>query len=207
MIDDYKKTENGINYSRQGPSMGLWQIDRIPAEMIGTSEEERLVGRTVNFAVSTLFHHHIALLNVAASERSICHKIAESLQDKYLSDYWSVDCEYNRIGNESKRMTRGDDSGSSLVLPDIIVHNRGSDDNLAVIEVKKDTASVEQIADDVDKLHAYKKDLGYRYAFMIIVGTGPEREGKVSPGVYRITEEANDWQMNEIDWYGEDEEL
>lgn len=207
MIDDYKKTENGINYSRRGPNMGMWQINEIPAETISTNEEERLVGRTVHSAVSNLFHQHIVLMNVAASERSICHKIAESLQDRYNSDYWSVDCEYNRISNVPKRIARGDEENLSLVLPDIIIHNRGTEDNLAVIEVKKDTASAEQIADDITKLRAYRKDLGYRYAFMIITGTGPERKGKVNPGVYRITEESDDWQMNQIDWSGEDEDF
>ena len=207
MTNDLTKTERGINYSRRAPSMGMWQINKIPAELIGTDEEERLVGRTVHFAVSSLFHQHIALMNVAASERSICHKIAESLQDRYLSDYWSVDCEYNRIGKEPKRMTRGNGEDLSLVLPDIIIHNRGSNDNLAVIEVKKDTASIEQIADDVNKLHAYRKDLNYRYAFMVITGTGSDRKGKINPGVYRITEESDDWQMNQINSYGENEEL
>ncbi len=42
------------------------------------------------------------LLSVNASERSMTHKLAEHLQEKF-GDKWHVDCEYNRRESEIKR--------------------------------------------------------------------------------------------------------
>jgi hypothetical protein len=46
-----------------------------------------------------------------------------------------VDPEYNRDGHEVKR------SDGVIVVPDVIVHHRGTSDNLLVIEVKKSTTN------------------------------------------------------------------
>jgi hypothetical protein len=56
------------------------------------------------------------------------------------------------------------------VFPDIIIHHRGTKDNLVVFEVKKTTFNGED--DDYNKLQAYLHDLKYKYAFKITLPTG-----------------------------------
>jgi len=97
----------------------------------------------VRTALINLFKDDYQLLHINASERSISHKLAEHLQKEFVEH--KVDCEYNRHGEEPKRMNfvdvgeiAQDDREGKTVYPDIIVHRRGNDDdNLLVIEIKK----------------------------------------------------------------------
>jgi hypothetical protein len=116
----------------------------------------------------------IHLLQVAAHERALTHKFAEALQQHLPS--WEVDCEYNRIGHDAKElkklpawaMAHLDKTGR--VFPDIIVHHRGlpgSQNNLAVIEAKPSTATSKDKRSDVEKLKAFKTQLGYQHAIQL----------------------------------------
>ena len=71
------------------------------------------------------------LIEKDVSERAIAHKLAEYLQ-KEFQDY-NVDCEYNRKYDEVK--LRSDRERG--FVPDIIVHKRGTDENLMIVELKK----------------------------------------------------------------------
>ena len=110
------------------------------------------------------------LFEVDANERSLTHKLAEYLQAEFPN--WNVDCEYNRYGIDVKRLrnfikkVNSDDTDAVSVYPDIIIHHRGTKDNLVVIEAKKTSSTAED--KDVEKLKAYKKDLSYKIAFKII---------------------------------------
>jgi alpha-amylase/alpha-mannosidase (GH57 family) len=73
------------------------------------------------------------LLQVEGNERAMTHKYAEYLQQEFPS--WHVDCEYNRLGDDIKRVDLH--NGDDRVIPDIIVHRRGTSNNLIVIEAKK----------------------------------------------------------------------
>ena len=84
------------------------------------------------------------LLEVNVSEWCIAARLAMYLRE-YFWDF-DVDVEYNRDGDEVKRLhdvvrdcPRDRDDGHP-VLPDVIVHRRGlrGDSNLLVIEMKKD---------------------------------------------------------------------
>jgi hypothetical protein len=121
-------------------------------------------------AYEALLKHDQVLLVLDANERSITHKLAEHLQAKFLD--WNVDCEYNRDGALPKRLvgtketTSTDDTDGRTVFPDVIVHHRGTSDNLLVIEAKK--SSTVGVGDDVKKLQAYKAEHGYQFAFSIV---------------------------------------
>lgn len=114
------------------------------------------------------------LLAVNANERSITHKLAEYLQLEFPE--WNVDCEYNRVGDLPKRLigavepVLSDDTDGTTVYPDIIVHHRGSAENLLVIEAKKSTTAVG--GGDTDKLKAYKSEHGYLFAYAVVVPVG-----------------------------------
>ena len=83
-----------------------------------------------------------------ANERSITHRLAVYLEKRLGVPDWNIDCEYNRKGNDIKRLerkipiesVRPSDLEGKTVFPDIIIHKRGvcnKDSNLIVIEVKK----------------------------------------------------------------------
>lgn len=57
------------------------------------------------------------------------------------------------------------------VYPDIIVHRRRTTTNLLAIELKK-TSNPESKEDDLLKLAAYRKDLGYLHALFLRLGVG-----------------------------------
>jgi len=115
------------------------------------------------------------LLEVNANERSITHRIGMYLQTQF--EQHDVDCEFNRDGHDPKELYIGRDEisvyddNAVTVYPDIIVHNReGNDDNLLVIEFKKSSSKVNH-GKDITKLHAYKRDLHYKYALFVELGT------------------------------------
>jgi RNA-splicing ligase RtcB len=108
------------------------------------------------------------LLTCDLNERSITHKFAEHLQQEFRE--WNVDCEYNRDRHDPKRLALpprhnidSDDLHAKTVFPDIIIHRRGTDENIAVVEVKKST-NPEGDEWDLMKLAAFKNQLGYRVA-------------------------------------------
>jgi hypothetical protein len=120
-------------------------------------------------AYRKLVRNDFHLLEADANERSLTHKLAEYLQDEFPE--WHVDCEYNRNGDIPKRLignirnVLSDDTNGSSVFPDIIVHQRGTDNNLLVIEAKKSTTDN---SNDEEKLRAYMSEIHYLFAFAIV---------------------------------------
>lgn len=99
------------------------------------------------------------------NERSISHKFAEHLQVQFPD--WNVDCEYNRDMDFPKRLQvdpmpvdSGDTEGKT-VYPDIIVHKRGTYDDLLVIEIKKKLNA--DYSFDLKKIREFTKDQRYKY--------------------------------------------
>ena len=63
------------------------------------------------------------------------------------------------------------DTEAITVFPDIIVHKRGTDENLLVIEMKKTTSKKTDTTYDLGKLKAFKSQLGYQFAIFIKLQT------------------------------------
>lgn len=123
-------------------------------------------------ALDQLFKNDAFLLEAETHERSISHKLAEYLQQQFKG--WHVDCEYNRHGLHPKRIPGIEncevDRASDLVLPDIIVHHRNTDDNLLVIEVKPRKNDAVDECDDA-KLSAFtSQDGDYKYQLGLFIG-------------------------------------
>lgn len=138
-------------------------------------KENSDVGQRVINSLCQFIKHDRYLLNVNANERSLTHRIGMYLQDQF--DNYDVDCEYNRDKHEPKELhieqeeSDEREGNATTVYPDIIVHRRGSnDDNLLVIEFKKSSSTVNN-GRDMNKLHAYKKELHYRFALFVELGT------------------------------------
>ncbi len=125
-------------------------------------------------AIVNLYRYDRELIEINANERSITHKLAEHLQREF--PHWHVDCEYNRLGRDIKKLNlnfdniQADDLEAKTIFPDIIVHHRCTRDNLLVIEVKK--ADIETNTYDEEKLLAFGQDENYRYRFGLFLRLG-----------------------------------
>tara|TARA_R110000751_G_scaffold191787_1_gene297412 strand:+ start:231 stop:719 length:489 start_codon:yes stop_codon:yes gene_type:complete len=132
-----------------------------------------VLGR-VRSAYRTLLARDRYLFEIDVNERSLTHKLAEYLQQHFPE--WNVDCEYNRWadnpnGNIQKQLdgletqVLSTDANGTTVYPDIIVHLRGTSENLVVIEAKKGRGDLER---DRRKLALYRNQLGYTHAVAVI---------------------------------------
>jgi hypothetical protein len=127
-------------------------------------------------ALARLCDRDRQLLAVDINERSITHRIAMYLQDEF-SD-WDVDAEYNRDHDRIKAVrlepqdVKSNDTCGTTVFPDIIVHRRGTDENLLVVEAKKRGRI--GTGRDKQKLEAYtlpreEGGLGYAHGVHIVL--------------------------------------
>jgi hypothetical protein len=114
------------------------------------------------------------LFDINSSERSISHKLGCYLQKEF--EDWNVDCEYNRsiksddmikrVPNYIKNCKKSSISNNPLIYPDIIIHKRDSNTNLAVIEIKKSPNNDEREY-DILKIKAILKEFEYTYGVFI----------------------------------------
>ena len=131
-------------------------------------------------ALREFFRKDKNLLCLKANERSITHKLAEHLQRQFK--YLEVDCEYNRRRNRTKKLPDAPETTQTIrpkqkpVYPDIVVHQRGFDDNnQLVIEVKKSNRG--NASRDKDKLREFTKpggDYKYRLGLFLKFGVGDQ---------------------------------
>jgi hypothetical protein len=89
---------------------------------------DKSIAEKVGLAVQQLIANDADLFIHDLHERTVTGRLADHLRPHFPE--WHVDCEYNREGHEIKRVN------GNVVVPDIIVHRRGTQDNLLVIEAK-----------------------------------------------------------------------
>ena len=84
-----------------------------------------------------------------------------------------VNVEYNRHGLRPKRLKLPAYGGEKLILPDVVVHRQGHDENnLLVIQVKKET-NKESREYDRAVIAGMKQDYGYTWGVLIDLPAGP----------------------------------
>ena len=138
---------------------------------------KEIVESALNKAIEQLLRSDSEMLFADVNERSISHRLAIYLEQYFTG--WNVDCEYNRNHDDPKRLDiqrrdiRSDDTQATIVYPDIIIHRRGTDENLLVVEIKK-TTSQEKDEYDLGKLEAFKDQLGYHFSVFIKIQTNGE---------------------------------
>lgn len=114
-------------------------------------------------ALYELYRRDKALLSMNANEPAITHRFAKYIENEFSG--WNVDCEYNRDGDNVKRNPR--QKNGSRVIPDIIVHKRGTKgENLIVIEAKKDNSN--DLEEDKGKIKNYLDQYGYKSGLFIV---------------------------------------
>lgn len=126
------------------------------------------VRAAVRIALRNLLAENPVLDFSAVHERSTAHRLAVHMEP--LFEDWNVDCEYDRDGQVRKSLDGiaecNEQRRTNFILPDIIVHRRqqtGRENNLLVIELKKDAAFNEC---DWKKLQLLTGPIG-RYAYQL----------------------------------------
>ncbi len=131
--------------------------------------------KIINNVLQDLVDKDVDILEVNINERTISHRFAIYLEAFFNG--WNIDCEYNRDHDDRKTLNidyenhRTDDIEAKTVFPDIIVHQRKTNKNLLVIEMKKSTNTNSHDRDkDIKKLKAFKRELNYQFAIFIDIG-------------------------------------
>lgn len=142
---------------------------------------------SVRTALSMLVKHDYYLLEHNLFEPCITHKLAVHFEN--LFPHWHVDAEFDkdREGakqtyidppSEEQKAAAKEEGETATAIPDVIVHHRGTDNNLLIVEVKKQG---EGLAYDRLKLHCYTSQraleasyLGYSLGVLIIMRVGDD---------------------------------
>lgn len=124
----------------------------------------RYVRPRVIKALRRFYLNDLYLLQEGAHERSMTFRLGMYLQEIFSG--WDVDCEYNRNKFEEDRKKR---IPWQLVYPDVIIHKRGTKNNLLAIEAKPPHASSDDISVDEKKIMEYVvyEKLQYQYGLFI----------------------------------------
>src|SRR5579875_1720763 len=143
-----------------------------------------ILKNAVTKAIEQLYEKDSYLLAHDVNERALSHKLACYLQQaiEEWDNTWHVDCEYNRDHDNPKMLKRlslasttvtSTDIQATTVYPDIIVHKRGSRENLLAIEIKK-ASNRRSRNHDYEKLRAFKRELGYQHTLFLVLSTDRE---------------------------------
>ncbi|MFZ2969717.1 MAG: hypothetical protein WA063_01065 [Minisyncoccia bacterium] len=120
-------------------------------------------------ALDQLFRNDEFLLENEVHERSVAHKLAEYLQLSFPG--YHVDCEYNRHGISTKKLPREcNGENKENVFPDIIIHHRGYDNNLFVIEIKPNKSPTVDECDKAKLIEFTKLEGEYKYQLGLFIG-------------------------------------
>lgn len=122
-------------------------------------------------AVDQLFAKDGFLLEANAGERTIVGRLVAYLEPHFPDHHINVD--YNRHGLHPKRLDLPAYGGEKLIVPDVVVHRQGHDENnLLVIQVKKETNNESR---DYDRavIAGMKRDYGYVWGVLIDLPAGP----------------------------------
>jgi hypothetical protein len=150
---------------------------------------EEVVKEKALHAIKMLIEREKDVIDLDVNERTLSHRLAVYLESQF--DLFNVDCEYNKYNDAVKKVkyetcdylrdesAKSDDEFAKTVYPDIIVHKRISKLNLLVIEMKKNTNYTPNEC-DIQKLKAYKSELGYQYAAFVRIGVN----NAISEGYY-----------------------
>ncbi|NNM86167.1 MAG: hypothetical protein HKL96_10485 [Phycisphaerales bacterium] len=126
--------------------------------------DSKIVKSRCERAIQRLLDHDSFLITNGADEQSVTFRLAMYLADEFPG--LDVDCEYNRDETDPKR-----DTERKLIRPDIIVHRRGTQENILVIEAKKpnnpndDEKKLQQLTSKEGKLK-------YRFGVRLVLKTG-----------------------------------
>lgn len=128
-------------------------------------------------AIRNLYENDKYLFENKVSERAISHKLAcyigQLVSQRAEDSVWHVDAEYNRNIDAPKTLIS--DGQKTCVVPDILIHRRGlnndgdiRDNNLLVVEIKKN-AKKDGKEKDIYKIKAFINEDPYCYKYELFI--------------------------------------
>src|SRR4029450_4473900 len=98
-------------------------LDRSPT---GEGVMQTVLNNVVT-ALHEFYAHEAFLLEKAAGERALTHRLAVHFEKPFTG--WEIDCEYDRLGDRTLRLPRGtivstDDHLAKSISPHIVRHHR-----------------------------------------------------------------------------------
>ena len=128
------------------------------------------IDKKLRICTDVFYKNDFFLIENNVSERSISHKLAEYLQVEFPD--WNVDCEYNRMYGQVKVLEGitecSEQRTTDRIYPDIIVHERNTDENLVVIEIKiniKDDCDIKKLEKLTSRTGKFSYTVGYFIRF------------------------------------------
>jgi len=109
----------------------------------------------------------ITLTSKCGTERSSAFRIGHyfcSQIEKSEFKCYKIDMEYNKHGNAPKRNDK-----NKLIIPDLIVHQRESDDNFLVVEFKHTSKNISCDECKLEYLTNKGKKYGYEIGVLVIL--------------------------------------
>lgn len=160
-------------------------------------EDREIQARLVAATMPLMGDERYGRLNIR--ERPIMHRIAVNLEH-YFPD-WEVDTEYNRHGEEVKRLERLG-GATKNIEPDILVHIKGEPlANLLAVELK--LADNDAIADDIFKLEGLTHpEKGFVYPVGVLLQLDFAKRAIVICDVFKAGQRNNeltDWLREEFE--------
>lgn len=142
-------------------------------------EDQEILVRLVEATMPLLANEKLGRLNVR--EQAVMHRLAREMQSKFPD--WDVDADYNRRGDEVKRLQRPG-GGQKDIRPDILVHIMGEQINLLAVELKLGDNS--DIDDDIFKLEGLTHpEKGFAYPVGVHLQLDFKRMGVVRCTVFK----------------------
>ena len=133
-------------------------------EKFNINEIKEIIGK----AIDLFLINDLKLLEIDSHERTISQNFTKYLNSKFPG--WEIDCEYNRIRDEIKKL---EINGKLVrIYPDIIIHHRMTKRNLLVIEIKKSppySLSDQDVKDDIERLKKMTIVEKYRYQYGLFI--------------------------------------
>lgn len=117
-------------------------------------------------ALVKLYEDDYSLIKRKCSERSLVFRLGLYMAYNLADCGLDVDCEYNKNGDKPKALL-----GRRFNFPDIIVHERESNENnLLIVEVKtSNDTQPEHFQNDADKLRGFTYEVPYSYKWGVHV--------------------------------------
>ncbi len=161
---------------------------------------KKIIENRLKNSLKRLYYYDSQIIDNNSNERSITHRLAVHLGTVFFE--WDVDVEYNRNLNDIKAFNEqamkvleaADDkmdflTGVKTVYPDIIVHIRGTRNNLLAIEVKKMSTSERLEQYDINKIKGYIIEESLNYKYVAFIKLAPSNEIEKNKIIIKSREE------------------
>lgn len=123
-------------------------------------------------AIREFYKNDNILWNINAGERCMVFRIGLYLDTLITSDpafgKYSVDCEYNRQGDNVKSLVNK--GHRNIIIPDILIHKRNYPDNIIAIKFKKTGNSISADKEKLLNLTDQNKEYKYKAGLLIVLG-------------------------------------